>query len=192
MRPDFPFPQIATGDLDIAVVGQLPPPKFPLGDQFEPGPVKVVGFEAALRRRSLRKQGLEYAPRNAHCAFILADADAELDGQSFGVPPGVGRKTKEHEVPPMEAKKNVRVKFSNSAAKGKGVVEWCVGTGWTTPLGYLFCVKPKYARAPATRTPSQLTQNGMLNPPISTCHPKLIRRRWRIATTRNSAAVTVI
>jgi len=31
----FAFPQIATGDLDIAVVSQLPPPNLPLGDEFE-------------------------------------------------------------------------------------------------------------------------------------------------------------
>jgi hypothetical protein len=31
---------------------------------------------------------------------------------------------------------------------------------WATSLGYRLCVKPKYARAPATRTPSQLTQNA--------------------------------
>jgi hypothetical protein len=53
-------------------------------------------------------------------------------------------------------------------------------------------VKPKYARAPATGKASQLAQNGMLNPPISTCHPKMIRSRCIIATTRNSVAVTVI
>src|SRR6266446_3573472 len=57
---------------------------------------------------------------------------------------------------------------------------------------YLYCVKPKYERAPATRTPSQLTQNGILKPPISTCHPKMIRSRCIVATTRNSVAVTVI
>jgi hypothetical protein len=39
MRPAFPFPQIATGDLDIAVIGQLPTANLPLGDQFEPGSV---------------------------------------------------------------------------------------------------------------------------------------------------------
>ena len=60
------------------------------------------------------------------------------------------------------------------------------------PPDYRFCVKPRYARAPATRTPSQLTQNGMLKPSISTCHPKMIRSRCIIATTRNSVAVTVI
>ena len=67
-----------------------------------------------------------------------------------------------------------------------------VATGGSTPLRYLFCVKPKYAREPATRTPSQLTQNGMPKPPISTCHPKMIRSRCITATMRNSVAVTVI
>jgi hypothetical protein len=32
--PDFPFRQIATGDLDVAVVRQLPPPNFSLGNEF--------------------------------------------------------------------------------------------------------------------------------------------------------------
>jgi hypothetical protein len=36
MGPDFPFPQVTTGDFDIAVVGQLPPSKFALSDEFEP------------------------------------------------------------------------------------------------------------------------------------------------------------
>jgi hypothetical protein len=35
MRPDFPFLQIAAGNLDIAVVGQLAATELPLGDQFE-------------------------------------------------------------------------------------------------------------------------------------------------------------
>jgi hypothetical protein len=48
MRPAFPFPQIATGDLDIAVISQLPPPKFALDNEFKPGPMKIVGFDAPL------------------------------------------------------------------------------------------------------------------------------------------------
>jgi hypothetical protein len=40
--------QIAPGDLNIAVVGQLPPPYLSLGDEFEPGPVKMVGSQSAL------------------------------------------------------------------------------------------------------------------------------------------------
>jgi len=61
-RPEFPFPQIATGDLDIPIVGQLPSANLPLGNEFKPSPMKVVGFKAALRRASLRKQDLEHAP----------------------------------------------------------------------------------------------------------------------------------
>ena len=49
-RLDRPFPQIATGDLDIPIVGQLPAANLPFGDQFEPRPVKMVGFEAAFGR----------------------------------------------------------------------------------------------------------------------------------------------
>jgi hypothetical protein len=154
MCPDFPFPQVMTGDLDIAAVGQLPPSKLALGDEFEPGSMKMVGFQTPLGCWGLIEQGLEHAPGDAHCAFILADADAELDGQSFGVPPCIGRKTKEHEIPPMEATKNVRVVFSTSAPKGKGVVEPFVATGGRPHRDYRFRVKPKYARAPATRTPS--------------------------------------
>src|SRR5436309_12661106 len=79
VRLDSPVPQIATGDLDIAVVGQLPSTNLPLGDQFEPRPVKVVRFEAAFRRRSLWKQDLENAPGHAHHTLIFADAYTELD-----------------------------------------------------------------------------------------------------------------
>jgi hypothetical protein len=50
VRPVVSFPQISTGDLNIAVVGQLPSPNLPLGDKFEPGPVKMVSFEAPFRR----------------------------------------------------------------------------------------------------------------------------------------------
>jgi hypothetical protein len=129
MRSDLALPQIASGDLDIAVVGQPPPSKFALGDEFEPGPVKVIGFQAPLGCWGLIEEGLEHAPGDTHRPFILADADAELDSVPVGVPPGVRRKAEEHEIPPPEATKNVRVKFSNLAAKGKGVVERFVATG---------------------------------------------------------------
>jgi hypothetical protein len=78
-RLEFPFPQIATGDLYVAVIDQLPPPNLPLSDQFQPGAVQMVGFEAAFRRRGLREQDLEHAPGNAHHTLILADPDAEFD-----------------------------------------------------------------------------------------------------------------
>jgi hypothetical protein len=96
MRLDRPFSQIATGDFDIAVVGQLPAANLPFGDDFESAAVKVVGFEAPFRRAGFRKQDLEDAPGNPHDALIFADADAELDDGALGVPPGVGRKSEKH------------------------------------------------------------------------------------------------
>jgi hypothetical protein len=33
-RLDFPFPQIATGDLDIPIIGQLPVANLPFSDEF--------------------------------------------------------------------------------------------------------------------------------------------------------------
>ena len=99
VRLDLPVPQIATGDLDIAVVGQLPSTNLPFGDQFESRPVKVVRFEAAFRCRSLWKQDLENAPGDAHHTVIFADAYTELDDGSLGVSPGIGRKPEKHEPP---------------------------------------------------------------------------------------------
>ena len=98
-RPEFPFPQIATGDFDIAVVGQLPAANLPLGNEFEPGPVKMVGFEAALRREGFWNQDLEHAPGDAYYALLFANPDAELDDRVLRIPSGVGRETKEHEPP---------------------------------------------------------------------------------------------
>jgi len=38
-------------------MGQLPPPNLTLGDEFEAGPVKMVGFEAAFRRSGVGASG---------------------------------------------------------------------------------------------------------------------------------------
>jgi hypothetical protein len=53
MRPDFPSRR--SRDLDIAVVGKLAAVHLPLGDEFEPGAMKMVGFERAFRRGGLWK-----------------------------------------------------------------------------------------------------------------------------------------
>ena len=45
-RSGTSFVEISAGDLDVAVVGQLPATNLPLDDEFEPGPVKMVGFQA--------------------------------------------------------------------------------------------------------------------------------------------------
>ena len=72
----FFLPQIGTGDLGISIVGQQPSPNPPLGDEFEPGPMKMIRFEASLRRWGLGKQDLEHAPRHATDALIVAHPDA--------------------------------------------------------------------------------------------------------------------
>jgi len=92
----FAFAQVATGNLDIAVIGQLPPPNLTLGDEFEPSPVEMVGFEAAFGRRWLWKRDLEDASGNTHHALVLANPDAELDDAALGIPSGVGRKAEKH------------------------------------------------------------------------------------------------
>lgn len=43
---DLPFPQIATADLNISVIGQLPSTHLSFGYEFESRPMKVVRFEA--------------------------------------------------------------------------------------------------------------------------------------------------
>ena len=60
----FPLPQIATADLNISVIGQLPAANLLLGNEFEPSPAKVVGFKAPFRRWGFWKQHLENAPVN--------------------------------------------------------------------------------------------------------------------------------
>jgi hypothetical protein len=54
MPEAHPFTQIATVDLDIAILGQLSPSNLALRDQFEPGSVKVVGFETPFRAQDDR------------------------------------------------------------------------------------------------------------------------------------------
>ena len=90
----FPLSQIATSDLDVAVRGQLATANLPLGDEFEPSPVKVVGIEAAFRRWGLTEKDLENAPGNAHHAFVFADANSELDDATLGIPTCVRGKRK--------------------------------------------------------------------------------------------------
>jgi hypothetical protein len=75
-RRGLPLPQIASSDLDIAVVRKVAAANLPLGDEFEPGPVQMVGFEAAFRSGGLSEQDLEHAPRHANDPFLLADADS--------------------------------------------------------------------------------------------------------------------
>jgi len=47
-RSGVPLPHIAASDLDVAILGQLAAANLPLDDQFEPRPVNIIGFDAAL------------------------------------------------------------------------------------------------------------------------------------------------
>jgi hypothetical protein len=51
--PAFPFSQIATGNLDLPIIGQLAATNFSRGDEFALGPVKMKGFKVAFKRGSL-------------------------------------------------------------------------------------------------------------------------------------------
>jgi hypothetical protein len=44
------FPQIASGDLDVAVLGQLPSPQLSLDCKLEPSALKMESVQASLRR----------------------------------------------------------------------------------------------------------------------------------------------
>ena len=54
--------------------------------------MKLIGFEAAFRRRCLGEQDLEHAPGNAPHALIFAHTNSELDDGALGIPSGVRRK----------------------------------------------------------------------------------------------------
>jgi hypothetical protein len=97
----LPFPQVASGDLDVSIVGQQPPPNLSFGNEFEPRPVKVVGFDAAFRCGSHTKQDLEHAPGNPHHTLILPDPDAEFDNGAGWIPAGVRGETEKHASPEM-------------------------------------------------------------------------------------------
>ena len=73
----FPALSDRAPDLDIAVVGQLTATNLPFCNEFEPSPMKMVGFEASFRRGGLREQYLEHPPGNSHLALIVAHPDAE-------------------------------------------------------------------------------------------------------------------
>jgi hypothetical protein len=84
LRGGLPLPQIATGDLDIASSVSSRRRKFPISDQFEPGPVNMIGFDAPFRCWGVWDQDLKDALGNPHHALILAHPDAELDGVPVG------------------------------------------------------------------------------------------------------------
>jgi hypothetical protein len=70
-----PFAQVASGDLDIPIRGQLPPAQLPLGDALEPGPLEVVRLDTLLRGCAAQPPGGEI-PKRQH---IYDDSGRKLE-----------------------------------------------------------------------------------------------------------------
>src|SRR5262249_55885144 len=83
------FAQIASSDLDVTIIGQLPPSQLPLDRKLEAGSLEVEGFQATLRRWRLIEQSLEHPPRDPHRALVLAELDGELDRSPVVIPASV-------------------------------------------------------------------------------------------------------
>lgn len=81
--------QITSGDLDIAVIGQLSPSQLPFDRKLEPGSLEVKRFQATLRCWRLIEHSLKDALTDAHRALVLAENDTELDRSPLIVPAGV-------------------------------------------------------------------------------------------------------
>jgi hypothetical protein len=75
-----PLAQITSGDLDVAVLGQLPATQLTLRDHLEPCALKVECLDAPLGRRTLIEEPLEDPTSDPDTALIGTEDDAEFDG----------------------------------------------------------------------------------------------------------------
>jgi hypothetical protein len=55
--------KIAPAYLDVALLGQLPAAHLPFGNQFEPRPIEVIGFQAVFGARALVEESLKHRAR---------------------------------------------------------------------------------------------------------------------------------
>jgi hypothetical protein len=62
--------QIASGDLDIAGLGQLPPTQLPLDDYLEPSPLEMECLHTPRWRRTLIEEPLEDSAGNPHGTLV--------------------------------------------------------------------------------------------------------------------------
>jgi hypothetical protein len=81
--------QIPSADLHVAILGQLAPPKFPLGYALKPRPLEIVRLDTPLGGGPLGQEALEHPSRDPDDAVVLADLDPELDGLPVGIPPRI-------------------------------------------------------------------------------------------------------
>jgi hypothetical protein len=93
---EVPLPEIAPGDLDVAIVGQLPAADLSLGDKLEPSSLQMVRLQAPLRRRALVEEALENPPWHPDDGIVLADTDAEFDRVQRYIPSRVFGEHEKH------------------------------------------------------------------------------------------------
>src|SRR6516225_9293003 len=48
MEPGLHLAQVSPADLDVPVLGQLPPAQLPLSDALKPGPLEIISLDAPL------------------------------------------------------------------------------------------------------------------------------------------------
>jgi hypothetical protein len=90
------FPQVATGDLDITVLGQLTLTDLAFGDTLQSRSLQIISLDAPLGGRPIRQQALEGTARYANDPSIFPDPHPELDSFPLGIPPDIVRKGEEH------------------------------------------------------------------------------------------------
>jgi len=89
--------QITPGDLDVAIIGQLPPSQLPFDSKLEAGSREMERFQATLRGRRLIEQSLERALRYTHETLVLPEDNGELDRLLLRIPASVfGQGEKDH------------------------------------------------------------------------------------------------
>jgi putative ABC transport system substrate-binding protein len=89
---------VPPADLDIPVLGQLPPTHLPLGNAFEPGRLEIVRLDAPLGGWPVGQEPLEDAPRDPDHAAVLPDLDPEHYGLPIGVSAAIIRDGEEYHL----------------------------------------------------------------------------------------------
>jgi hypothetical protein len=89
--------EIAPGDFNVAIVGQLTLAQLALSDAFESRPLQMVGLDAALRGHGAVDKSLENSPRNPDQTFVFPDADTELEEIRRRVPASIVGEAEEHD-----------------------------------------------------------------------------------------------
>lgn len=78
--------EIARGQFEIPVFGQLPRSELRLGGAFKFAAIQMKRLDTGVWRYRMFEQSLEHAPRHADGAVIFPDRNSELDGPRRLVP----------------------------------------------------------------------------------------------------------